>query len=106
MLYKVGTQLFSVCVDAISKYISKRFYFSQQECYSLEIKLSKDRDPDIVRPEHQMVVVTVRFDDCVDKPIVLPYYRRKIRLFPGSERILQKFSAPQRVPVHAPPGLG
>jgi hypothetical protein len=53
-----------------------------------------------------MVVITVRFDDRVDKPIVLTYYRRKIRLFPGSEGILQKFSAPQRVPGHAPPGLG
>ena len=53
-----------------------------------------------------MMVLAVRFDDCVDKPIVLPYNRRKIRLFPSSEGILQKFSAPQRVPGYAPPGLG
>ena len=55
------------------------------------MKLSKDRDPDIIRPEHQMVVRIVCSDDCVDKPIVLTYYRRKVRLFPGSEGILQKF---------------
>ena len=72
MLYEVGTQLFSVCVDAIK---IKGFYFSQQEYYSLEIKLSKSCDPDIVRPEHQMVVLVVCFNDCMDKPIVLPDYR-------------------------------
>ena len=102
MLYKVRTQLFSVCVDAIKIY--KGFYFSQEECYSLEMKLSKDGDPDIVWPEHQMVVRIVRFNDCMDKPIVVPYYRGKIRLFPGSEGILQKFGAPPVVPEHGPPG--
>jgi hypothetical protein len=69
------------------------------------MKLSKDRDPDIVRPEHQMVVRIVRFDDCLDKPIVLSYYRRKIRLFPGFEGTLQEFSAPPLVPPLGSPGV-